>query len=47
MTTGEVLIMIGVFGVIAWWAHNAVFDACAECNYDCKQGRECPHKEKP
>lgn len=46
MTIWEGLLILGVFGVIVWWARNAVFDACEECNYDCKQGRECPYKDE-
>lgn len=45
MTYWEIFIMIGVAAVVIWWAHTAVFDACEECTYDCKQGRNCPNKK--
>ena len=45
MTIWEILILIAVAGVIIWWAHTAVFDACEKCNYDCRQGRDCPHRK--
>jgi len=45
MTLLEVLLYVGVFVVIVWWAARANFDACDECNYDCRQGRDCPNRK--
>jgi hypothetical protein len=45
MTLLEVLLYVGVFVVIVWWAANANFDACDECNHDCRQGRDCPNRK--
>jgi uncharacterized membrane protein YwzB len=41
----EIIITVGVFVVIVWWAASANFDACDECNYDCRQGRDCPARK--
>jgi len=46
MTLLEVLLYVGVFVVIVWWAWAANFDACDECNHDCNQGRDCPARGK-
>jgi|688.fasta_scaffold2762391_1 hypothetical protein len=45
MTLLEVLLYVGVFVVIIWWAANANFAPCEKCNYDCRQGRDCPNRE--
>jgi hypothetical protein len=45
MTLLEVLLYVGVFVVIVWWAANANFAPCEKCNYDCRQGRDCPNRE--
>jgi hypothetical protein len=41
----EIIITVGVFVVIVWWAANANFAPCEKCNYDCRQGRDCPNRE--
>jgi hypothetical protein len=45
MTLLEVLLYVGVFVVIVWWAANANFAPCEKCNHDCRQGRDCPNRE--
>lgn len=45
MTLLEVLLYVGVFVVIVWWAANANFAPCEKCNYDCRQGRDCPARK--
>jgi hypothetical protein len=45
MTLLEVLLYVGVFVVIVWWAANANFAPCEKCNYDCRQGRDCPNRK--
>ena len=45
MTILEVLIYAVVFAVVVWWAMNANFTPCEKCNYDCRQGRDCPNRK--
>ena len=46
METVQIIVTILVFVVIAWWALTANFDACDECNHNCRQGRDCPRRNQ-
>ena len=41
----EIIITIGLFVGAIWWAANANFAPCEKCNYDCRQGRDCPNRK--
>lgn len=45
MTFLEIIIYAAVFAIVVWWALNANFAPCDECDYDCRQGRDCPKKD--
>jgi hypothetical protein len=42
MTLAEILIPIAVLIGAIWWAFTGNWGACEECNYNCRQGRNCP-----
>jgi hypothetical protein len=44
MSIWEILLHVAVFAVLVWWAANANFSPCDECDFECRQGRDCNKK---